>query len=411
LKKILDVYLQDSLIGTLRQHVSGQLSFCYDATYIEKSANPISISLPLQSEPFNDAVVRPFFSGLLPDESVRERLAKLLGVSEKNPFSLLLEIGGDCAGALSLFSHGEKKSFDNNDIEILDNEKLKSILELIKRRPMLAGDDGYRLSLAGAQDKLAVGFDNGQVVLLKGNLPTTHILKPLINGVKDSAHNELFCMKLAGLVGINVPSASLHFVNGTSYYLVERYDRFIDSMGATHRIHQEDFCQALAISPENKYEREGGPSVASCMKLITDYSATPALDQIKFLNLLIFNFLIGNGDAHGKNVSFLYKNKKPVLAPAYDLLSTSIYSDLSTRMAMKIGGKYNPEDVFLRHFLKEAAHTKNAELFVKKQIHSLSQKIILESEKLKKQLISEGISSEVFDEIINVINVRSEKLK
>lgn len=128
----------------------------------------------------------------MPEESVRDRLAKYLGLSEKNPFALLEAVGGDCAGALALYPHGDQPPKASDDVEVLDDTRLREVLDLIKCRPMLAGDDGYRLSLAGAQDKLAVGFQDEHVVLIKDGAPTTHILKPMIERVKDSAHNELF---------------------------------------------------------------------------------------------------------------------------------------------------------------------------------------------------------------------------
>ncbi|WP_246668534.1 HipA domain-containing protein [Bartonella refiksaydamii] len=249
---------------------------------------------------------------------------------------MLEVVGGDCAGALALYPHGQVPNLPTDDIETLDDVQLKEILECIKHRPMLAGDGGYRLSLAGAQDKLAVGFKDNHVQLIKGGAPATHILKPLIEHINDSTHNELFCMKLAKLIGINEPEVHLHFVNNTPYYLIARYDRQTASDGTVLRIHQEDFCQALSIAPEFKYECEGGPGIAACQTIIFQHTLRPAVDQLNFLNIVIFNYLIGNADAHGKNFSLLYQQKKPELAPAYDLLSMAIYPDLSQNMAMKI---------------------------------------------------------------------------
>lgn len=406
----LDVYLQDVLAGCLEQNNSGDLIFTYDADYLEAASYGISLSLPLQKNAFMGAQVKAFFSGLLPEESVRDRLAKYLGLSEKNPFALLEAIGGDCAGALALYQHGEQPPKASDDVEVLGNRQLREMLDLIKRRPMLAGDDGCRLSLAGAQDKLAVGFKDERVLLIKGGAPTTHILKPMIVHVKDSAHNELFCMKLAKMIGLNAPEASLHFVDDTPYYLVKRYDRHISEDGKITRIHQEDFCQALGIAPEIKYEREGGPNIKACHEVITKYAARPAADQIKFLNMVIFNYLIGNADAHGKNFSLLYKGKKPELAPAYDLLSTAIYPDLSEKMAMKIGGKYKPNDIYLRHFHRIVLDTKAAQSAMNRQIKTMTEKILEAAPNLKTSLVKEGLSSDVFDDIITIIEERAKHL-
>lgn len=423
MSRILDVYLNDDFVGILSQDDSGDLAFSYDKEYIEKAPFGISLSLPLNagfSSAFSDeffkgvyegAAVKAFFSGLLPEESVRDRLAGHLGLSEKNAFALLEAVGGDCAGALALYPQGEKPPQATQEIEVLDSARLKEVLELIKRRPMLAGDDGYRLSLAGAQDKLAVGFEDGNVLLIKGGAPTTHILKPIIDRVKDSAHNELFCMTLAKRMGIDVPEASLHYVDDTPYYLVERYDRIVHEDGTVTRIHQEDFCQALGIAPEIKYEREGGPNIVQCQEIIAQHAARPAVDQIKLLNIVIFNYLIGNADAHGKNFSLLYRDTKPELAPAYDLLSTTVYPDLSEKMAMKIGGKYKPRDIYLRHFYKLVSDTKAAQSSMNKQINVMTDKLYDTAVQLKGDLEGQGLSSDIFDDIINVIQERSKRLQ
>lgn len=411
MSRLLDVYLKDKLVGHLRQENSGDLTFVYDADYLETAAQAISISLPLQSEAFTARSVKAFFSGLLPDESVRKRLAACLGLSEQNSFALLEAVGGDCAGALAIYPHGQKPSDSKHDIEVLDNPRLKEILELIKRRPLLAGNDGYRLSLAGAQDKLAVGFKDQKVYLIKGGAPTTHILKPLIEHSKDSTHNELFCMQLAKRLHIDVPQTMLHFVEDTPYYLVERYDRETDKERQVTCIHQEDFCQAMGLAPEIKYEREGGPSITACQAIITKYAARPAADQIKLLNRIIFNYLIGNADAHGKNFSLLYKGDKPELAPAYDLLSTAIYPGLSEKMAMKIAREYQPKNIYRRHFYKLVLDTKAAHSAINRQIQTMIEKITDEARTLKTSLEAEGLKSEVFGDIVKVIDQRILNLK
>lgn len=289
---------------------------------------------------------------------------------------MLKAVGGDCAGALALYPHGGKPAEVSDDVEVLDNAQLKEILDLIKRRPMLAGEDGCRLSLAGAQDKLAVGFHDGRVLLIKGGAPTTHILKPVIWRVQDSVHNEMFCMRLARMVGIDAPDVSLHFVDDALYHLVERYDRRVGQNGVVAHIHQEDFCQALGIAPEIKYEREGGPAIAACQDVIAKHASCPATDRIKLLNIILFNYLVGNADAHGKNFSLLYKGSKPELAPAYDLLSTAIYPDMSKQMAMKIGGEYEPNEVCVRHFHRLTDDTKTAQSAMNRQIKMMRDKIM-----------------------------------
>ncbi len=407
MSRILDVYLHEIFAGQLIQNDSGGLSFTYDENYISESHALLSLSLPLRTEIFEGDVVRAFFSGLLPDDIVRHRLARYLGVSEKNPFSLLEAIGGECAGALSLYPQGQTPpETSQDDAEILDDKKLQDILDLLKRRPLLAGDDGLRLSLAGAQDKIAVGLRDDRIALIRGTTPTTHILKPVIADIKDSVHNELFCMRLAKMMGIDVPSAQIRTAGDTPYFLVERYDRVHDNR-TIKRLHQEDFCQALGIMPDVKYEREGGPSFARCQDVLRDASARPAADQIALLERLIFNYLIGNADAHGKNFSLLYKGNKPELAPAYDLLSTAVYPDLSAKMAMKIGGKYKPDDVFLRHWHKLIPDTAAAKKNLEKQIENMAINCRNKANDLVETLGKDNIRSSIFHDICEVINKRA----
>ncbi len=411
--KILNVYLNAECVGKLSQDQAGNLTFKYDDAYFASAGRGISLSLPLQEHTHQGAHVDAFFSGLLPDESVRDRLAAFLGVSKANAFALLEIVGGDCAGAIALYPRESTPPTQTHaDYQVLDDKALIEALDMIKRRPMLAGDDGYRLSLAGAQDKLAVRLlEGGDVAIMKNGAPSTHILKPMIERVIDSAHNELFCMRLAQNVGLDAPNVSLHHVGDRPYYIVERYDRTINENGHIARIHQEDFCQALGIAPTIKYQREGGPSIDQCLDVITAHTARPARDNLKFLDIVVFNFLIGNADAHGKNVSLLYTGNKPVLAPAYDLLSTAIYPDLADKMAMKIGGQYKPKDIYLLSFLKHVPDTKLAQNAMTKRIHAMSDKVLAEFPKLVDALKSENVNSDIFDDIYKVVKHRAERLR
>jgi serine/threonine-protein kinase HipA len=161
-----------------------------------------------------------------------------------------------------------------------------------------------------------------------------------------TVENEAFCMALAGKVGLDVPESFIHEHGGTRVFVVRRYDRLEGDEGAK-RLHQEDFCQALGVPPEFKYESEGGPSLAACFDLLRNASTRSGRDVLSLLNWVIFNYLIGNSDAHGKNLSLLLLPEGPQLAPFYDLLSTRIYSHygLADLMAMKIGGENDPEAI------------------------------------------------------------------
>lgn len=171
----------------------------------------MSQSLPLQAEPFDDHQTRPFFAGLLPEGQMRRLIAQQFQVSGQNDFALLDHIGGECAGAVTFLEPGHAlpevhAAGDAGDVEWLSHEKLLALLDELPRRPMLAGDDGLRLSLAGAQDKLPVVVDKSgpeavRIGLPRNGAPSSHILKPAIHAVEDSVTNEGFCMLLAELMG------------------------------------------------------------------------------------------------------------------------------------------------------------------------------------------------------------------
>ncbi|MGB8352606.1 MAG: type II toxin-antitoxin system HipA family toxin [Chthoniobacteraceae bacterium] len=410
MSRTLDVWFYGNKAGRLVQDDSGRLSFAYDADYLKSRAWPLSVSLPLREEEFGDHVARPFFSGLLPDDLVRKKIARLVGVSEKNPFSLLEIIGGECAGAVAFYPEGTSPHQENHeDIQILDEHHLDEIFDHLKRRPLFAGEKDIRLSLAGAQDKLAVRMIGDKIALMRGGAPTTHILKTLMVGreeIKDSVHNELFCLMLAARCGISAAQAQIRHTAKEPFLLVERYDRKWQGDNVV-RLHQEDFCQALSVPPENKYEREGGPGILACLDEIQRHSVQPIPDRIAFLNAVIFNYLIGNADAHGKNFSLLHEEGKPRLAPAYDLLSTAVYSTLSPKMAMKIGGKYEPEEVHLRHWLRLVPDSVTARNAMEKSLVEMSGKALDQAAQLKGDLKKAEITSPIFEGILGVIKQRS----
>lgn len=410
MRRILDVYLHEELAGKLAYN-KGRLAFAYHPAYVQANKPALSLSLPLQEKPHKGLAVEAFFAGLLPDEELRLNLARVLGVSAANSFPLLEVVGGECAGAVSLYPVVSSPPVSKDAQEIvLNNKQLQQLAGQLVERPLLAGKGGLRLSLAGAQHKLAVIVRGGKAVISKGGAPTTHILKTMIAGFSDSVHNELFCMRLAARVGIDVPKVELLTAGDSCYFLVVRYDRDVKD-GIITRLHQEDFCQALGILPHTKYEREGGPTIAACLKLLQEHSHQPALDQQSFLTRIVFNFLIGNVDAHGKNFALLYRDNRPQLAPAYDLLSTAVYARLSKKMAMKIGGKYLPDDLRQHHWQLLVANTETAKQSFAKLRHELAQRTLTEAIKLKAALANEGIDSPVFAQIGEVIAQRGEFLR
>jgi serine/threonine-protein kinase HipA len=358
--RTLEVALFGDRVGELVQTDSGRLQFTYDAAWSEVGGAFLSLSLPVREEPFDHRASEPFFGGLLPEEGVRDRVARYLGVSARNDFALLEQIGGECAGAVTLTLPGESAghmdgstAVSEEDAEAglraLTPERLAKLLDELPHRPLLAGGE-RRLSLAGAQDKVAVSLVEGEIAIPIGVEPTTHILKTPILGFAGTVANELLCMRTAARVGLRVASAERRVASGREFLLVERFDRIFRDDGSVDRVHQEDMCQALGVPTRLKYQSEGGPSLPDCFGLLTEHARRPAMDRLALLRATAFNVLIGNADAHAKNFSLVHAAEGISLSPLYDLLSTLAYEDLSPRYAMKIGSKAEFKNIRARHW-------------------------------------------------------------
>ncbi|NRP75124.1 Serine/threonine-protein kinase HipA [Ensifer psoraleae] len=340
--KVLNVWWDGRIVGQFTQDRHGDIGFAYAQAWLDdETALPLSASLPKRLERFSRRECRPFFGGLLPEESQRLVAAQALGVSPANDFALLDRLGGDVAGALQLLPEDQEPvkagPIADQQPTPLDDVGIVRVLDALPMRPLLAGEEGLRLSLAGAQSKVPVVLIDGQIALPLPGQATTHILKPPIARFKGTTENEAFVMKLAAAIGLDVAPVEPRSAEGRSFLLVERYDRARDDSGVVRRIHQEDFCQALGVPPETKYAGEGGPTFRDCFELLRRVSARPATDVLKLLDAAIFNLIVGNADAHGKNFSILYDSHGSRMAPLYDLLSTVAYPDLSPKMAMRIG--------------------------------------------------------------------------
>lgn len=371
----LDVYLNETFVGVLQQE-GGELAFRYLSGYLSSPAPlPLSRHLPLGGEEFADTATRAFFANLLPEGGMREQVARALGLSPGNVFGLLEALGGDCAGAVSVVRPGELPKWQSSYQGLSPLELAVRLAEL-PAHPLLAGEEGVRLSLAGAQNKLPIYFDGSDFHLPQGSAPSSHILKTAIPHLEDTVLNEAFCMNLAARVGLNVPEATIVRVGDARVYMVARYDRRRAEGSSLLRLHQEDFCQALGIPPELKYEKEGGPGFAACFDLVREWSSEPLADASALLRWALFNFLIGNADAHGKNLAFLYASGSVRLAPFYDLLSTAVYERrVDNKFAMKMGGQKDPRYLSGHHLEKFAAEIRVGLRVVKAQLRELSERV------------------------------------
>lgn len=359
----LAVHLGGARAGLLIRKDNGNLQFRYDPGY---SGPPLSWALPIQPEAHPHAPCRAVFGGLLPEGDGREALARNLGISAGNDYALLEEVGGDCAGAIVLIDPGGSLP-TTPEVRWLDPGELDETLRELPQRPLAADPaEGIRLSLAGAQPKTPVVVE-GERIGQPTNLaaPTTHIIKPEPQAFPGLVDNEAFCMELARAVELPVANVSKQTSpSGLPYLLVERYDRDLTTE-PIRRLHQEDFCQALGVPSDRKYQNEGGPTARSAIELLRSASPAPALDIPRFWDALAFNWVIGNCDAHGKNFSLLYDSGAPTLAPLYDLVSTTLYPRLTTRLAMSIDGASGIGDVTLESWLELAASAGLSERFAR----------------------------------------------
>ena len=389
--RTLDVYLLRELVGHLIQDDGGQMAFDYAESWLQRpDATPLSHSLPLRRERFTRNECRGYFAGVLPEESKREIIARNLGISERNDYAMLERIGGECAGAVTFIPAGESLPALDDHYRALSAPELAGILRELPRRPLLAGETGIRLSLAGAQDKIAVRVEGDAISLPLGGAPSTHILKPAVERFAGVVFDEAYCMRLAAAVGLPVAKTEIRRVEDVEYLLVERYDRTHrwTTEGATlERLHQEDFCQALGIVSENKYQKEGGPSLKQCFALLREVSSAPVLDLARLLDAVIFNFLIGNNDAHGKNFSLLYRGTGTAsletrLAPLYDLVSTLYYPELTRELAMKIGGEYSSDRVSKENFEQLAEDAGLARPLVRRRVPDMAEAVVANLDKI-----------------------------
>lgn len=337
------VSIEGECVGRLWLDEKRQFCFSYNPGWLQRSRIPLSLSLPLRPEPYLHDESHPFFANLLPEEKMRALIARNLGVSVNNDYGLLERIGGDCAGAVSLSPEGNEHATAAGEYQPLSLDELDELIRSLPQRPLLAGQQGIRLSLAGAQKKLPVYHDGAHYYLGQWSAVSNRIIKPPMDELPGTVENEAYCMALARAVGLDVPRSYIHQHQDVRVFVIERFDRVQENTGI-RRLHQEDFCQALNIPPEFKYEAEGGPSLAGCFTLLRNHSSRSGRDILSLIDWVIFNYLIGNSDAHAKNISLLLLADGPRLAPFYDMLSTRVYAryGLAEGLAMKIGGEADP---------------------------------------------------------------------
>lgn len=390
----LQVYINEKEAGVLTVEANK-----YTFQYTSYNIAPLSVNMPVQATPYENRVVKTYFANLLPEGNARQQIAKIVKLPPDDDFILLKAIGRECAGAVSLIPIGDR--YDSNHIyKTITEEQLYKIVKELPAMPSIAGDGKVKLSLAGAQSKLALYIDNGVYKLPINGSPSTHIIKKAIDGdiCPDSIMNETFVMQLAKEIGLNVPNVEMKIINGLPFFIIERYDRRIEANCITRYV-QEDFCQVAKLLPIDKYE----PSITDCYDIILQHSVDINSDTRQFLRWIAFNIVIGNHDAHAKNISLLHTYEGVRLAPFYDILSTQVYPVLDNKLAMPINGENHINYLTVNDF-KQLANSLDINYKIMSKINNEIARLAYDKgKKLQEKYKNVYSKNVIIDNIVNVI--------
>jgi serine/threonine-protein kinase HipA len=353
----LEIFAESQRVGRLDFDAEGErFEFLYAAAWQSNpEAWPISPSFPLHGAAPNSGSVRRYLENLLPEGRALDVVLSATRLARAIVFGLIRELGRDVAGALSFLPAGTTPEEAKAVRRELAREELGLRLEARPHQPLAVWDGKLRLSLAGAQEKLAVRVDGERLYLVDGALATTHLIKPESGdgSLPGLVANEHYCMSLAVRLGLEAPAVSIlrlpHPV-----LLVERFDR-IRSGDDVRRLHAIDACQALDLPCAYKYERNFGSGAdvrevregVSFERLfaLSDATGQKALTRRTLTRWALFQFLIGNSDAHGKNVTFFSRPSGLALAPFYDLVSVAQYPEFEHDLAMAFGDEFKLAEV------------------------------------------------------------------
>lgn len=397
-------------MGRVHRHARGRLTFAYDDAWRDAAdAHPLSLSMPMGAKEHGPEMVEAFLWGLLPDnEMVLERWARKFQITARNVFGLIANVGEDCAGAVQFVRPDRVDAIlsgQEDGVEWLDEFELAARLKALRedhaawRMPRDTG----QFSLAGAQPKTAVLYVQGKWGIPRGRIATTHILKPPTGTFDGHAENEHLCLGIARKLGLPTATTRVLHVGNEIAISVERYDRVFSGNNIV-RVHQEDMCQALGLPPTRKYQNEGGPSVADLAGLIRLYSSARDEDLGRFVDAVLFNFLIVGTDAHAKNYSLLLGASGQVrLAPLYDVASILPYDayDLhKVKLSMKIGGEYGVLDIRRRHIERLAKDVKLPADAVMARLATLAERLPDAASDAARQATEDGLTSHIIERLV-----------
>lgn len=363
----LEVNLNNMYVGSLSIDPKEDLyRFEYSDEW-KKSGYPISPHLPFDGEISSGALKR-FLENLLPEGKGLDDLTAFTHISKHNIYALIKAIGFETSGALNF---GDRDGVVTAEFRPISAEELAARIDVIEQKSIIIWDQKQRLSLSGVQEKLPVLLKGDQIGLADGLLSSTHILKFQTKRNEHIVINEYFCMTLAKAMGLPAANVKLKRYGAHPALMVERFDRIIEEE-TIRRVHVTDGCQLLDMPAVYKYERNFGSSRdvqdiregVSFSKLFeaTSLCQVPAKAKLQLLEWALFNLIVGNADAHGKNISF-YLNKQGItVAPYYDMLSILMHDGVDHDLAMAFGDEFDADKVMgypLRAFAADTGlHTK-----------------------------------------------------
>jgi serine/threonine-protein kinase HipA len=384
----LPVYFEQRRVGAIKVDKNGP-SFTYDSGWIGlRGAFPISTTMPLRADRIISDVFLPWAANLLPESEQLRTLGQLLGMARTDVIGLLAAIGGDTAGAISFGQPGRTDTFQWRVVD--KEEDLERLINELPNKPFLVGEEGVSMSLAGVQTKLAVSIDgNGQICIPMNGSPSTHILKPDATRLWGSVQNEAFCLGLARRLKIPTPNITTGRAGNRTYLLVERYDRMTGG-GRWRRLHQEDFCQALGKPPSAKYEVNHtgtrGPALTDMFEVTRRH--LPPSDIVRLLDMVVFNVLACNTDAHAKNYSILIRGNGVSLAPMYDVMCGEVFDGVTNNLAQRVAGKNRGDHLKGRHWQRFARDCGLNPKQVLERVGTLAKAVIAEAREAEAEVIA-----------------------
>ncbi|MBA2651812.1 MAG: HipA domain-containing protein [Tatlockia sp.] len=351
-KQVLNVFLGKNQIAKLTL-TNDQLYWNYHDNW-KKEGYAVSPHLPIHEEipPLN---VQRFLRNLLPEGNAFEELVNSFHLSKYNTFGLIRALGLDTSGSLVILLFNQEIP-DKADFRIIKDEELEQRLNHRETFSLIVWDGKPRLSVAGVQDKINVVVNKqGQLGFGEGSLCSTHILKFETQKQTYLVLNEYLSMELAKRCGLSVAHVQLKRFGEHPALLVERFDRKFINISLVKRRHLIDGCQALNLPPEYKYEQNFGSSrdVAHIRDGVSLYKLfdfanqciNPAKTKQQILDWVLFNILIFNCDAHGKNISFFVGSQGISLAPFYDLVNIKMYPEFEHTLAMALGDEFDENNI------------------------------------------------------------------